>query len=564
VSERKEITPEQVWKEYEKGRSFKEQINLFDTVKVNEDFFIGKQWEGVEANGLPTPVFNILRRIVLYLIATTATDNIAMAVHPLSEAYPTAEDQGAPNGQRGEVDVLCDVVRGQYDALMEHNKLTKLIREFMRDAAVRGDGCVYSWFDAEAETGQEAKGAIRTELLENTRVFFGDPNVLSVQDQPYLLITRRERIADVRREAEEKGGDPEAVKAEDDEAGDRFDGMTDDKVTTVTRFEKRDGTVWCFKTVKDGVVRGEWDTGMKLYPLVWMPWERVSNCYHGQAAVTGLIPNQIFVNKSFAMVMISIMTGAFPKILYDKTKVTKWDSGVGKAIPVNGGDVGSVAKVLDPANVSPQVGQFIEMAVSMTKELMGATDAALGNVRPENTSAILALQKSSSVPMELVRQDLYQSVEDLGRVWLDMMRCYYGVRLVKLDGQVAPFDFAALDNIPLGLKLDVGGSAYWSEIAQLQTLDNLLAQKLITPIDYLERLPNGYIVRQQELIDALKARMGGTAAGATQEGGSAAQDTGVQVPTEVPTDMDILAMQAQAQAMPPFDVTTAQNQGVAI
>lgn len=229
----------------------------------------------------------------------------------------------------------------------------------------------------------------------------------------------------------------------------------------------------------------------------------------------------------FAMTMISLMTTAYPKIVYDKTRISRWDSGVGKAIPVNGGDVTNVARAIDPAAISPQVSQFIELAISLTKEFMGATDAALGDTRPDNTSAIIALQKASSVPMELTKQNFFQCVEDLGRIWLDQMRAYYGVRYVDLKpteeekqemlylGQVpddkprpTEFDFSLLNQVPLSIKLDVGGSAYWSEIAQMQTLDNLLMNGQINVVDYLERVPNGYISNQQELIQTLRERMG--------------------------------------------------------
>ena len=258
-----------------------------------------------------------------------------------------------------------------------------------------------------------------------------------------------------------------------------------------------------------------------------MPWGCVQNCYHGQAAVTGLIPNQIFVNKMFAMTMISLMTTAYPKIVYDKTRIARWDAGVGKAIPVNGGDVSNVAKAIDPAAISPQVSQFIELAIGLTKEFMGATDAALGDTRPDNTSAIIALQKASSVPMELTKQNFFQCVEDLGRIWQDQMRAYYGVRYVDIKptgqerqaaamaGFTLPdepvpteFDFSVLERVPLSIKLDVGGSAYWSEIAQMQTLDNLLMNGQINVVDYLERVPNGYISNQEELIQTLRERMG--------------------------------------------------------
>ena len=77
-------TFEQVWEELEKGMAFKRRIDLYETVKRNQDFFVGKQWEGVQANGLPTPVFNFIKRVVLYLVASTATDNLKLSASPLA------------------------------------------------------------------------------------------------------------------------------------------------------------------------------------------------------------------------------------------------------------------------------------------------------------------------------------------------------------------------------------------------------------------------------------------------------------------------------------------------
>ena len=52
---------ESAWQCYDRGLLFNNQINLDDTIKSNRNFYIGKQWEGVNANGLPTPVFNIIK-----------------------------------------------------------------------------------------------------------------------------------------------------------------------------------------------------------------------------------------------------------------------------------------------------------------------------------------------------------------------------------------------------------------------------------------------------------------------------------------------------------------------
>lgn len=68
------------------------------------------------------------------------------------------------------------IVNEEFEALTERNRIPALLRQFARNAAVDGDGCLYSYWDPEMETGQEAKGGICTEVIENTRVFFGNPN----------------------------------------------------------------------------------------------------------------------------------------------------------------------------------------------------------------------------------------------------------------------------------------------------------------------------------------------------------------------------------------------------
>jgi hypothetical protein len=68
-----------------------------------------------------------------------------------------------------------------------------------------------------------------------------------------------------------------------------------------------------------------------------------------------------------------------------------------------------------------------------------------------------------------------------------------------------PFDFSQLKNIQLTIEQEVGASSYWSEMASMQTLDNLLMNKLITPEQYIDRLPNGYINKKEELLADLRA-----------------------------------------------------------
>lgn len=473
-----------------------------------------KQWEGVQSNGLPTPTFNFIKRVVGFIVASITTDNIKINASAMTNT-PGTEELVEP----------VRVVNEEFESITEFNDIPALLREFARNAAVDGDGCIYTYWDADAEVYGNVKGAIRSEIIANTRVFFGNPSDRMVQNQPYIIIASREPVRSVRMRAKENGIEKweDIMPDHDDEATDAAK-YVDDNVTVLLTLwrDDEDGEIHAYETTENCEIRKPWSMGIKLYPICWLPWDYVRDSYHGQAMITGLIPNQIFVNKAWAMAMLSIMKSAFPKVVYDKTRVAKWDNRVGAAIGINGGDVNSVARNIDPPVISPQVSQFITSAIEETEKMLGATAVALGDTRPDNTSAIIALQRAASTPSELTKQNLYKSIEELFRIYLEFMGEYYGKRMVDMPtppqlaevfqftGQQMPeevqmeFDFSELKDKPMMLKLDVGASSYYSEIASMQTLDNLLMNGHITPLQYLERIPDGYIPKRRALISEMK------------------------------------------------------------
>lgn len=510
----KKITPEQVQAEYQKMLGYNTAVNLDETVRANENFFIGKQWEGVDAKGLPTPVYNFLKQVVLFSVANITTDNIKMQATPLA-CERTPED----------VERVAEIVNKEFDRLFEFNRVPNLVREYMRNAAVDGDSCLFTFWDDTVDAGFGLRGGIRTEIVDNMRVGFGNTACRDPQKQPYILIERREMTKELRRAAQE-AGNPRWNDIQPDTENHNTDSYknSSERSTVLLRMwkERKTGTVWACEVSGRVMLREPWDMGLQLYPVTWINWDYIPDSYHGQALVTGLIPNQIFVNKLFAMSMISLMTSAFPRTVYDKTRIPKWNNAVGAAIGVNGGDVSGVAKIIDPAQISPQIAQFIQTSVDYTRQFLGATSAALGETRPDNTSAIIALQRAASIPSEITKQNLYKSIEDLGRIYLDFMAAYYGKRKVQVsmpdvgsdilafagkdpeELETVLFDYGILNDMPMALKLDVGASSYWSEMASVQTLDNLLMQDKITIEEYLERIPDGYIPKRQELIASRK------------------------------------------------------------
>lgn len=561
---RKEPTPRITWEMYQKGLGFNTQINLDDTVRVNENFFIGKQWEGVSSNNLPTPQINILKRTGMFTIATTVSDNVKVTASPLANTV----------GTTGYKD-LIRYVNDEFEAIFERNKIPSLVREFARDAAVDGDGCIYTYWDADAETGQkinntEIKGQIRCETIDNTRVFFGNPSDVHVESQPWIIIAKRIPERNARLMAKNNGSaDWRNITAapEDSNVVDEVK-WNDDLVTILHLFWRDDETeeIWTYCCADKAEIEEAKSLGIKHYPIVWLCWDTIKDCYHGQAMMTGLIPNQIAINKTHALTEVSMMNMAFPSKIYDKTRIGKITNQVGAAYGVNG-SVDNAMKVVEGANISPQVFQYIQSLIDQTQSSLGATDVALGDTRPDNTSAIIALQRAASTPSELTKQNIYSAIEDLARIFLDFMGEFYGTRyvdrpindqernLAMIAKQVNPyqeipeevpeeFDFSQIKEHPVIIKVDVGASTYYSEIASIQTLENLLMQNQITVVQFLERLPDDYVPQRMALISELKNQQAQMAAAPTPAPGG---DMGGEMPV------------AQTQEM--MDIPTGSGNG---
>ncbi len=509
------------WQLYEKGKDYNRKINLYETVDKNERFYSGDQWHGVVSNGLPTPVFNVFKRIINHFIASIMSHAVKMQFVPENVGDLIAEDD--IEGQL--IKSAADLVSAYSETLWERLKMDINIRQALLDAANTGDMAAHIFWNPDIDTGQEATGDIDFELVDNVNVFFGNPNDPRVEKQPYIIISFRQLVSVLRAEAKKYGADEyqlQQISADTDnleQSGDmakiELDASgADGKTTAIIKYwrDPDSKNIFFTKSTRSVKIRENVDSGLTRYPIAWGNWDKRKNSYHGQAVATGLIPNQIFINKMFAMVMLHLMNHAFPKAVYDSTIIKKWSNQIGEAIPIKGGtSIRDAAGYLQPGEMSSRVMEAIDAAINYTKELIGASDAALGDVKPENTSAIIAVQQAAAIPLETIKANLYQWLEDIGYIWLDMMSAKYGVRNVTItvDGvrQVAPFDFSLLRKMKLRLKVDVGPSSYWSEITALQTLDNLLQSDKINFLQYLKRVPNGVIPKKQELIAEIEMQM---------------------------------------------------------
>lgn len=535
----------EIWKEYERGISYNTGINLYDNVERNNNFFNDKQWEGVNAPDLDKPVFNFLKPVVNYYTAMLISDDIATNVELANrpgdgDGQKKRGKKGAQADRKNDQKALREqpvggstdlqagtigeprldekipkIIAQEVDNIIERSNMKFKNRKMIRNCAVDGDGCFYIWFDPDAETGFDYKGEIKVDIVDNTNVLFGNPSEGEVQEQPYVLIAYRRLTEEVKDEARMNGMNPDEVVADNESYYVNTEKDRDNDYTTVVlKMWKEKGTVHIIKCTRNAVIKREADTEYKLYPLAWLSWETMKNCYHGISPLTGKIQNQIFVNKLYAMAMMYTTKMAFPKMLYDRTKIAAWDNRIGKAIGVAGNPNEALFANFQSADMSNNVMNMVQSTITQTKEMMGASDAALGNVKPDNTSAIIAVQKAAGMPLDIQRMDFYNFVESCVRIFIEMMRVDYGTRCVTLtdnEGNVTKeeFDFGLLKNYALNLKIDIGQGSYWSELMQVQTLDSMMKNKIIPDaLTYLEAVPEGYIKNKNKIVESIRQAQG--------------------------------------------------------
>ena len=547
---------------------------------------------------LPKPVFNIIKRVASLFVASLTSSGTTIHFEPLSyydgenqkdpennaAEYATAEVEnllekfkfeykirealfdgaqtgdyaahfwwdadalpygGAFGAHRGEIQMeLVDginimfgnpndsrVETQPYILVIGRDTVENLRAEAKRHKAKEADGA----FQPDAEYNEQAGSGGKVEITSDD----GTGKALYVY--LYTKVTTEEPVMDentgepMQEPVVDKEGNPEYQR---DAKGNLILGEDMQPIPKTKDMKRMVTTVHVTKATRTAVIFENVDTGLSRYPIAWANWEKQKNQYHGRALTTGLIPNQIFINSMFAMAMRHLQLLGFPKTVYNADLIGNWSNEIGQAIGVRGlqpgQSISQVAYNLQPADMSNQILTVIDRAISYTKDCMGATDAQLGNVKPDNTSVLMVLQSNAEVPLENIRAGLHEWVEDIGAILLDMMGTYYGKRpivkdrmmdepVIGTDGNpaidpntgmmqmqsvsrrvVEDFDFAQFKHLWFNIRADVGATSYYSEIAMTQTLDNLRSAGVLDVIQYLERVPDKLIPKKGELIDELK------------------------------------------------------------
>ncbi len=511
-----EIKKTEVWKMYESGLEYMRMKDIFTDTDKNYRMYSGNQWEDAKLGDLEPVQYNFIETVVNYKVSTI-NQNL-WGIHFSSENYENKEF-------RKTAEETCKMLDRKAANVWEKDQMDNKIRIVSDDSAINDEGILYAYYDEDTQSPVN-------EVINKNDIQYGNEQDDDIQNQPYIIISKRKPVSEVRQYALDKGvkkKDLELIVGDKDtttQAGDDSKKEKDDMCTIVTKMYKQDGIVYYSQsTMKVDIIKDK-DTGLHLYPVAHFVWKHKKGSARGEGEVRGLIWNQIELNKTLARSLLSVKQCAFPQKIANMEKISNpaaLDQLGGIIKTKNGATVDDVNKIfsyVQPASMSTDVSKVINDLITITRDLKSAGDIATGQINPEQASgkAILAVQQASQQPLVKQLTGLKTFIEDVARIWLDMWNTYTpeGMKLEEertepITGQkyieIVDIPGSVLEKLKGTVKIDITPVSAYDRFAREMTLENFLKAGFFSPQRvselkyYAEALPDDSTTPKQDLLD---------------------------------------------------------------
>ena len=121
------------WQEYQNGIEFKRRIDYYNTVDDNYRYFQGDQWGETQSEGLPTPVFNVIKPVVRYKVSTIMQNDTKIRFSTENNT-----DKDYPY-----LDEVASLLSQYSETLWEKLKMDFNNEMLLQEAAITGNGFSY-------------------------------------------------------------------------------------------------------------------------------------------------------------------------------------------------------------------------------------------------------------------------------------------------------------------------------------------------------------------------------------------------------------------------------------
>lgn len=514
-----EIKQTPTWALYEKGRNYHRLTGIYVDTDRNYRMYNGNQWGKAKLGDVEPVQKNFIKPIVKYKVAVIH-DNLYAIVYS-SQNYENSEF-------RKQAEKICEMLNNKASKIWEKDKMDFKGRRVTKDGAINDEGIIYVDYDEDNQMPLN-------EIIKKNDIYYGNENDDDIQSQPYILIRKRIPVSNAIDMARKEGVSEEKIKfiiGDNDnfeESGEASKIELDNMVTLITKMYKKDGTVHFSKSTRWVELKKDTDSGLTYYPIAHFNWEEKEGSARGEGEVRFLIPNQIEVNRTEVRRVLTVKYQAYPQKVVDIDKIANPSAldQVGGNIKVRGGmrveDVKNVISSLPPAQMSPDVKQLQDDLIQVTRDLSGAGEVATGGVNPEDASgrAILAVQRASQNNMTEQKEAYQNFIEDLAKIWLDMMIVYNseGLNLEEeiTDPQTGE-DTINVVNIPqeslkelqASVKVDITPKGALDKYAQEMSIENMFKagmfshERLPELKIYTNLLDDESVMPKQKLEEAIK------------------------------------------------------------
>lgn len=523
-----EYEASKIWDLYQKGIDYLNKKHLIADTNKAWNFYFGKQWIGLKSGNVEMPFENFIHPNVMRLTTTIFSNRLAIT-------YTDLEG-------RVEYQPVYDLLQKKFSEDWEQAKEDTRMRSTLKEACITGDGIQFFGHGADASQVQR---------LDNTSILYGDESEPDIQKQPYLIIHQRETVKSVKKQAEKNkipqtdidrivsDSDTNEVIGNKDEVDESK--MADNgKVTTLIYMTKNEEGIVCTMRCTQGVIyepfheirgtaslidkaKGIKGKGLRLYPLIKLPWEMRPNDARGVSLVTQLIPNQIEYNRNLARRSMASKMNCFPRLVYLEGSVIDDEAldTVGGKIAVRGDDVNEVNKLItyiQPAQTSNEPKNLSDDLLHITQDLNGAGDVVMGNVDELSrvaASAINAVNEKAESMLDEQVSNLAQFGEDFAALMAELHIVYEPDGFVVKETAIDPvtdqeitvenrITQELLDEIMPAVRVDVSKENSFSIQARDRWLDDLVANGML-PLESRVRLATeGSPIPKHEMLAELE------------------------------------------------------------
>lgn len=513
-----ELLTTTVWNEYQKGVEHNNQVGLYEKSRRNYNFYHGKQWENCKIKGIQPITLNIIKSIVKYKLGVVKTKTYQIFFN--SDTYQNQEE-------RQKLQSICDMLNRYANRIWDKNKVNKVVRNCIKDACIDSEGIIYFYADSD-----ENSNNILCEQVNKTNIYYGNENDDDIQNQPYIIISFRKTVDEVKREAEKNKISQQEIDliVEDQDIHEQSnDELRTNEIVPMCLvllklFRGVDGKIWAKKCTKTATIMKDTCLNITCYPIAHLLWERVKDSARGIGEVEQLIANQIEINKTATRRALVIKYIAFPKLVVNTKYISNSDDlkKIGGIIEVNefsADDVNKVVNYLKPASISADAYNLQKELQEETQNLAGASDTATGNVDPTQASgkSILAVQEASQQPINEQVESYKEFIEDIARIWFEMLKAnsVNGIMLTSekkdylnnttIDEQYK-LSYEELQKYDFEIRIDITPKSPFDKYMLEQSLENLLNGKYITFEEFVNSLPDDTAMPKARLKEILKER----------------------------------------------------------